>query len=107
MKTLVTSIAALCLAQGALAGSATGKITTITVADHAIAVLFALAAPIEGTPRCNESQRFSLNLKKPGGRAAYMALLEAKQHGYTVRVEGLNTCANEWKSEDSKSITLM
>ena len=90
----------------AFAGTATGKIATIYVADNDTAVLFTLTSPIKNTPRCNEGERFSLNLRKPGGMAAYMALLEAKRQDYDVAVEGLNTCANEWKSEDIKNIEL-
>ncbi len=38
--------------------------------------------------------------------ATYTAILEAKKQGYKVTVEGLNTCANEWKSEDLKNIKI-
>lgn len=90
----------------ALAGTATGKITTIFIADGSSAVLFKLDSRIQDTPRCNEAKRFSIELRKPGGTAAYMAILEAKREKYQVSVEGLNTCTNEWKSEDIKAIIL-
>lgn len=95
----------LCYTGAVSAGTATGRVTAITVSNDEPAVLFQLDKPIEKTPRCNESQRFSVHLAKPGGMASYMALLEAKQQGYTVLIEGLNNCSNEWKSEDVKSIT--
>jgi hypothetical protein len=88
------------------AGSATGKVTTVFVADGSPSVLFVLNTQINNTPRCNEEGRFSLALNKPGGMAAYMAILEAKKQGYDVHVEGTNTCTNEWKSEDIKNITI-
>lgn len=89
-----------------LAGNATGNVASIYVADDSPTVLFTLTSAINDTPRCNEAQRFSIGLRKPGGMAAYMAILEAKKEGYEIRVEGLNTCTNEWKSEDIKNITL-
>ncbi|MBI3562348.1 MAG: hypothetical protein HY080_11615 [Gammaproteobacteria bacterium] len=94
------------LTSDALAGNAVGKITSITVADNSASILFKLDAPITDTPRCNETNRFSINLMKPGGMAAYIALLQAKQQNYRVTVTGLNTCSNEWMSEDSKNIIL-
>lgn len=89
-----------------LAGNATGKISSIFVADDSTAVLFSLTTPINSTPRCNEDERFSINIRKPGGMAAYTAILEAKRQGYEVTVQGLNTCTNEWKSEDIKNVLL-
>lgn len=98
-------LALLCYSGTVVAGSAVGRIATVTVANDNYAVLFQLDKPIENTPRCNESKRFSIHLQKPGGMASYMALLDAKQQGYTVVVDGLNNCSNEWKSEDVRSIT--
>ena len=88
------------------AGSAVGKITNIHVADNSVYVLFMLDSDISNTPRCNEKGRFSISLRKPGGSAAYTAILEAKREGYQVRVEGLNTCSNDLRSEDIRNITL-
>jgi hypothetical protein len=106
MTRVVFVLTALLYSGLALAGTATGKVTSIYVADGSNAVLFKLDATIEDTPRCNEAQRFSINLIKPGGMAAYRAILEAKRDGYEVSVEGLNTCGNEWKSEDIKQIVI-
>lgn len=94
-----------CYTGAAMAGSAVGRVATITVANDNYAVLFQLDKPIEDSPRCNESRRFSIHLKKPGGMASYMALLAAKQQGYTVLIDGMNNCSNEQKSEDVKAIT--
>lgn len=99
-------LSALVLSSQALAGGATGRVATIVVADDSPVVLFTLAARIEGTPRCNEGQRFAIHLGKPGGMAVYTALLEAKREGYEMGVEGLNTCTNEWKSEDVRNVQL-
>lgn len=87
-------------------GEATGRITTILVADNSYSILFKLSSEINATPRCNEGNRFSISLRKPGGIAAYTAILEAKKEGYEVNVTGLNTCTNEWNSEDTKNIVL-
>lgn len=106
MQKLISIIIVMALPVTAPAGTATGKIADIFVSDNDTAVLFTLTASIDDTPRCNEGKRFSLNLRKPGGMAAYTAILEAKRNEYIVSVEGLNTCANEWKSEDIKNIVL-
>lgn len=106
MHKLIIGLAALIYSGAAIAGSATGKIATVLVADGAAAVLFTLTSELSDTPRCNEARRFSIDLRKPGGVAAYMAILEAKRQGYIVSVEGLNTCTNEWKSEDIKNVVL-
>ncbi|MBI1423407.1 MAG: hypothetical protein GC149_08080 [Gammaproteobacteria bacterium] len=106
MVRLILPVALFVCVEMASAGNAVGRVGAITVANDSHAVLFQLDREIDNTPRCNESKRFSIHLQKPGGMAAYMALLSAKQHGYTVLIEGLNNCANEWKSEDVKTIIL-
>lgn len=106
MYKLIIVLTALVFSNGAFSGNATGKITNIFVADNSFYVLFKLSSKINDTPRCNEEKRFSISLIKPGGIAAYTAILEAKREGYEVDVEGLNTCVNEWKSEDIKNIIL-
>lgn len=106
MNRTVFMLAAVLYCSAAVAGSGSGKITSIFVADGSSAVLFKLDSAIHDTPRCNEYKRFSINLRKPGGMAAYRAILEAKREGYNVKVEGLNTCSNEWKSEDVEDIVI-
>jgi hypothetical protein len=106
MHKLLFVLAALFFSNPSLAGNASGKITSIFVADGTPSALFMLNTAISETPRCNEAKRFSINLAKPGGMATYMAILEAKKQGYEVSVEGLNTCVNEWRSEDIKNILL-
>lgn len=106
MKNIITIFLSLFFCSVAYAGTATGKISSVYIADDSVAVLFTLTSAINGTPRCNERERFSINIRKLGGMAAYSAILEAKSQGYEVTVEGLNTCANEWKSEDVKNIIL-
>lgn len=106
MKQLLILFASLYFCNFAIAGNATGKISSIYVATDSNAVLFTLTSPIVRSPRCNERERFSINITKPGGLSAYNAILEAKSQGYTVTVEGLNTCISEWKSEDIKNIEL-
>lgn len=85
--------------------TAVGRVATITVANNSFVELFQLDKPIENSPRCNESQRFSNHLQPPSGIAAYLALLAAKQQGYTVLNEGTNISSNECKSEDVRTIT--
>lgn len=105
MRTLLL-LTGLLGATHAMAGSATGRVATIEITNHLSAILFTLDTEIQGTPRCNEHDRFAIDLRKIAGDAAYEALLLARREGYVVRVEGLNTCAADWKSEDVKSITL-
>lgn len=84
----------------AMAGTGSGQVVNIWITDDSFAVLFQLDGELKGSPRCNETGHFALNLRKPGGVAAYMALLEARREKYFVQAEGLNTCGNHWKSED-------
>jgi len=103
---LILLLATLLFSISAFSGTSKGKITNIYVADNSFFVLFKLDSDIKDTPRCNEQKRFSISLGKPGGMAAYTAILEAKRNNYVVSVKGLNTCVNEWKSEDIKNIIL-
>ncbi|TVZ41830.1 hypothetical protein P886_1180 [Alteromonadaceae bacterium 2753L.S.0a.02] len=94
------------ISQVAFCGVATGKIQSIEISDSNTAILFSMNTAIENTPRCNDKQMFSINLAKVGGEAAFTALLEAKLREYEVTVTGLNTCVNEWKAEDIKTIKI-
>ena len=104
MKILLFVVAVFMVSSNALAGTATGKIASITVTNDSNVVLFSLTSTINKTPKCNEDGRFSISLRKPGGMTAYTAILEAKKQGYDVTVNGLNTC--DWRSENVKDITL-
>lgn len=90
----------------AFAGTAIGHITSIIVANNHDTVLFQVNTPIHNTPRCNATGQFAIHLNKPGGMASYMALLAAKQHGYTVMLDGMNQCSGNWQSEDLRTIRL-
>jgi hypothetical protein len=104
MKILSFIVIAFLASANALAGTSTGKISSITVTNDSSVVLFSLTSPINKTPKCNEEGRFSIQLRKPGGMTAYTAILEAKKQDYEVTVNGLNTC--DWRSENVKDITL-
>ncbi len=95
-----------CYRNADMASSVAGQVASISVANDNYAILYSLNNPIKDPPRCNESHRFSIHLKKSGGIASYMTLLEARQQGYTVTVVGLNHCSNEWKSEDVTTLTI-
>lgn len=94
------------ISSSAFAGTAIGHITSIIVADNRDTVLFKLNTPIHNTPSCNETGQFALHLNMPGGMATYMALLAAKQHGYTVMVDGTRSCSGNWNSEDLRTLRL-
>ena len=106
MNNILLLLTVLVYSDYAFAGNATGKIVSVFVANNSASILFTLDSQIIDTPNCNEAKRLSIDLRKPGGMATYMAILEAKKYGYEVRAEGLNTCINEWNSEDTKFITL-
>lgn len=106
MKKLSLIFAALLYSGMAVCGSAKGQVSGIVVGNGLYAVMFTLTAKIDDTPKCNEAKRFAINMAKPGGMVAYMAILEAKKQGYDVTVRGLNTCVAEWRSEDIEDITL-
>jgi hypothetical protein len=90
----------------AFAGSASGRVTSIFVANDSAVVLFKLDGELRDSPRCNESGRFAIQTAKKGGANVYRAILEAKARGYTVVVKGLNTCATNWKSEDVRNLEI-
>ncbi|TQV85716.1 hypothetical protein FKG94_02415 [Exilibacterium tricleocarpae] len=86
------------------AGVAEGQVASIHIANHAGYVLFDLDAEIKNSPRCNTRRKFAIDLGKPGGRAAYSALLEAKRGSFKVSVVGLNTCGVHLESEGVKTL---
>jgi hypothetical protein len=89
-----------------LAGSASGRVTSIYTANDSAVVLFKLDGELHDSPRCNEKGRFAINTADRGGENVYRAILEAKARGYRVVVNGLNTCASNWKSEDVRNIEI-
>lgn len=90
----------------AYAGTAIGHVTSITVRNDNDTVLFKVNKPIHNTPSCNKTGLFAIHLKKTGGMAAYMALLAAKQHRYTVLIDGMKNCSGNWQAEDVRTIKL-
>jgi len=89
-----------------LAGTASGRVTSIYSANDSPAVLFMLDGELQDSPHCNKSGRFAIDTSKTGGANVYRALLEAKARGYSVAATGLNTCAIEWKSEDLRNLEI-
>lgn len=89
-----------------LAGSITGRVTSIFVANDSAVVLFKVDGAFRETPRCNESGYFAIHTAKKGGVNVYRAILEAKAQQYTVEVLGLNTCTTNWKAEDVRNIEI-
>lgn len=102
-------LAAIALSVGALvatAGTGTGKIDTIWVANNATFIMFSVTEPLEDSPRCNETNRFAINLLAPGGEAVYRSLLAAKEQGWSVKAMGLNTCRQHFKAEDLRELVV-
>ena len=90
----------------AYAGTAIGHVGAVIVANNHDTILFHMNTSIHNTPSCNETGQFAIHLDKPGGMATYMALLAAKEKGYTVMVDGMNSCSGNWKSEDLRTLRL-
>ncbi|MEJ2361750.1 MAG: hypothetical protein P8Z75_10035 [Gammaproteobacteria bacterium] len=90
----------------AFAGTAIGHVTSIIVANNQDTVLFKVNTGIHNTPKCNETGQFAIHLDKPGGMATYMALLTAKQKGFTIMADGTRGCSGNWKSEDLRTLRL-
>ena len=88
------------------AGQGSGRVVMVQLATHSKIVVFALDGENKEPPRCNETNRYAVNLSEPGGEVIFQSLLAAKRHGYRVRVTGLGTCRNEWKAEDTKLVVL-
>ncbi len=90
----------------AWAGHGQGKIGRIWVGNDAPVILFELSSQVEESPRCNELGRFAIDLRRPGGRASYDALLLAKERNLTIAVTGLNTCKTYKGTEDIREIVI-
>jgi hypothetical protein len=85
------------------AGSGKGKVGSIWTSPTSPSVMFNFNMPIEDTPVCNRSERFSIDIRAIGGQATFETLLMAKSQGLTVSVEGLGTC-NIHDAENVKAI---
>jgi len=75
------------------------------VSPNSYLIMFSIPDADTKLHRCNTSERFSINLSLPGGRASYELLQFAKQNKYSVRVETLNTC-NAFDAENVKNLTV-
>ena len=104
-KQLLLSISLLLIAQHALASIAVGKVHEIWASPTSNLVMFSIADLNSKVHRCNTTEKFSINLSLPGGRATYELLLLAKQNKYLVSVETLNTC-NVFDAENVKNISV-
>jgi hypothetical protein len=106
MAKIIFALVALLYVPAVFAGTASGTVESIQVASDSPAVRFKLDAPIEDTPRCNQTGWFAFDLRKETGKTMLEVLLVAKQNGFTVSVEGLNTCVSDWKSENVKNLVI-
>lgn len=104
-KLLATLIVAT-MPSGVWAGHGHGKVGRIGIGNDAPVVLFDLSSQVEEPPRCNELGRFAIDLRKPGGRSSYEALLLAKERDLAVTVTGLNTCKAYRGTEDIRETIL-
>ncbi|MFK8015251.1 MAG: hypothetical protein AB8G17_07405 [Gammaproteobacteria bacterium] len=105
MKRTSLLICLLLMSAGAAAGDAAGTLGAVWASPTSTFVMFVVVDPSAEYHRCNESQRYSLDLRQPGGEATYQLLLLAKRENYTVAVEGLNTC-NPFKAENIRNLSI-
>jgi len=105
MKRTILLVCLLVTSMNAAAGDASGTLGAIWASPTSTFVMFVVVDPTAEYHRCNESQRYSLDLRQPGGAATYRLLMLAKQENYTVEVEGLNTC-NPFKAENIRNLSI-
>lgn len=86
------------------AGTVIGRVAEIEVSSISPIVFVRIDGKLVGTPRCNESQRFVIDVGKPGGKNSVDALWSAKNFDHSVEVLGLNTCRANWHAEDVKKV---
>lgn len=75
-------------------GIVNGTLKTIIVFDNTYA-FFTLSMALNtatGTPPCNVSQQFAINLSQPGGKAMVNQLLHAQSMGYSIWGIGTGAC---------------
>lgn len=80
-------------ALGAMAGTSSGKVTTLIV--NASNYLFFNAGVKQQSPVCGNNDQWAINLSTPKGKSIYAMLLAAKAQDRNVWVYGNNTC-DEW-----------
>lgn len=105
MKVVSALIFILATSVWAFAGDAAGPVGTIWASPTSSFVMFNVASTSTEYHRCNESQRYSIDLRKPGGDATYALLMLAKQENYRIQVESLNTC-NPFDAENIRNLLI-
>ena len=105
MKILSALVFTLAISVATFAGDTTGPVGTIWASPTSTFVMFNVTNPNTEYHRCNESRRYSIDLREPGGAATYELLMLAKQENYRVQVESLNTC-NPFKAENIRNLTV-
>ena len=102
---LILSICLLLMAEHSWASNAVGTVGEIWASPTSNLIMFSIPDSDSKLHRCNTSGRFSINLSRPGGHVTYELLMYAKQNGYTLSVNTLNTC-NVFDAENVKNITV-
>ncbi len=90
--------------QVADAGSV-GSSRIVSVVSHSYGSFWVtLESPIQGSPGCNSSGRFSISMHTPEGRSLAATAMLAKAMGSSVTAVGWNTCTIWPDSEDLQHI---
>ncbi len=105
MKIISAVVFSITMSITAFASDTSGPVGTIWASPSSTFVMFTVTNPNTKYERCNESQRFSIDLRVLGGEATYQLLLLAKRESYRVKVESLNTC-NPFDAENIRNLSI-
>ena len=90
----------------ACASSSNGRVVEIRASATSNAVLFKVDGEIDGFPRCNEWDMYSIDITSAEGRAVFELVKFALLEDLTIEVNGLGACRHHWKSEDVKNVSV-
>jgi len=93
MKKILITLFLSCQGFGAMAGTSSGKVTSIII--NASNYLFFTAGTKTGSPACGNNNQWAINLGTAKGKSIYVMLLAAQTQDKTVSIYGNQTC-NEW-----------
>lgn len=81
------------------------RVAQIWGAQNSNYMMFSLIGNVAEKHRCNTSDRYSIDMSKPGGTRLTDLILLSKKEDYTIVVKTLNTC-NPFDAENVREIVI-
>lgn len=98
MKKVILGLVLFCSAFGSMAGTSTGKVTSVIV--NASNFLFFTAGTKTGSPSCGQNDQWAISLDTAKGKSVYVLILAARASDTAVTVVGTAACAGWGDRED-------